>query len=128
MVVYWNNKWIHGELISQNRNMMNIRFSNSKDGFAWVLTNVYAPNTKWGRKALWEDISNQRNLFVDENWVILGNFNTPLKETKKMGGSQTNLDNRLDLMDFIDNHLLHDLDLHGIEYTWTNRRVGKDLM
>ena len=60
MVIYWNNKWIHGDLISQNRNMMNIRFSNSKDGFAWVLTNVDDPNTKWGRKALWEDITNER--------------------------------------------------------------------
>lgn len=47
----------------------------------------------------------------------MGDFNTPLKEDEKWGGSQTNLDNRLDLMDFIDNQLLHDLDLHGIEYT-----------
>ena len=45
-----------------------------------------------------------------------------------MGGSQTNLDNRLDLMDFIDYHLLHDMDLHGFGYTWTNRRTSKDLI
>ena len=31
-------------------------------------------------------------------------------------------------MYFIDHHLLHDLDLHGIEYTWTNIRTGKDLI
>ena len=65
---------------------------------------------------------------VDENWIIMGDVNTPLKENEKMGGSQTNLDNRLDLMDFIDNHLLHDMDLHWIDYTWTNRRVGKDFI
>lgn len=47
---------------------------------------------------------------------------------KKWGGIQTNLDKRLDLMDFIGNHLLHDLDLHGVEYTWTNRRTRKDLI
>ena len=45
-----------------------------------------------------------------------------------MGGSQTNLDNRLDLMDFIDYHLLHDMDMHEIDYTWTNRRTSKDLI
>ena len=66
---------------------MNIRFSNSKDGSAWVLTNVYAPNSKWGRKALWEDITNQRKKIVEENWIIMGDFNTLLKESKKMGGS-----------------------------------------
>ena len=59
---------------------------------------------------------------------MMGDLNTPLKEAKKWGGSQTNLDNRLDLMDFIDYHLLHDLDLHGIEYTWINRRTRKDLI
>ena len=63
MAVYWNNKQINGELISQNRNIMNISFSNSKDGYAWVLTNAYASNSKWARKALWEDITNQRKFF-----------------------------------------------------------------
>lgn len=53
MAIFCINKGIQGELISQNRNMMNVRFSNSKDGFTWVLTNVYAPNSKSGRKALW---------------------------------------------------------------------------
>ena len=36
-----------------------------------------------------------------------------------MGESQTNLDNRLELMDFINSHLLHDMDLYGVDYTWT---------
>ena len=113
MSVFWKSRWIQGELISQNRNMMNVRFFNSKDGFNWVLTNVYAPNSKWRRKALWEEILNKRKLFANENWIVMGEFNTLLKEAEKWGGSQTNLDNRLDLMDFIDHHLLHDLDLHG---------------
>lgn len=51
--VFQINKWIQGKLIYQNRNMMNVCFVNSKYNFGWVLTNVYAPNTKWGRKALW---------------------------------------------------------------------------
>ena len=37
-------------------------------------------------------------------------------------------DNRLDVMNFIVLHMLHDLDLHGIEYTWMSRRTGKDLI
>lgn len=101
MAIFWINRWIQGDLISQNINMMIVRFTNSKDGFIWVLTNVYAPNSKWGRKALWEEISNQRKLFDNENWIVMGDFNTPLKEAKKWGGIQTNLDNRLDLMDFM---------------------------
>ena len=117
MAIFWINRWIQGEIISQNKNMMKVRFKNSKNDFSWVLTNVYAPKSKWGRKALWEEISNQRKLLADENWIVMGNFNTPLKENEKWGGSQTNLDNRIDLMEFIDQHILHDIDLHTIEYT-----------
>lgn len=87
MAVYWNDRCINGEFISQNRNMMNIKFSNTKDGSSWVLTNVYDPNSKWGRKTLWEALTNQRKNFVDENWIIMEDFNTSLKENEKMGGS-----------------------------------------
>lgn len=128
MEVFWNDRYISRELISHNRNMMNIRFSNAKDGTSWVLTNVYAPNSKWVRKALWDSLSNKRNNFLDENWITMGDFNTPLKENKKMGGSQTNLHSRLELMEFIDSHLLYDMDLHGVNYTWTNIRIGKDII
>ena len=58
MKIYWNDRSIVGKPISQNRNIMNIRFTNSKDGLYWVLTNVYAPNSKWCRKELWEALTN----------------------------------------------------------------------
>ena len=96
---------------------MNVRFTNSKDYFCWVLTNVYTPNSKWGRKALWTEISNQRNFFEEDNWIVIGDFNAPLKENEKWGGSQTLLDSRIDLLEFIDQHTLHDIDLYGVEYT-----------
>ena len=31
-------------------------------------------------------------------------------------------------MDFIDYHLLNGMNLHGIDYSWTNRRNGKNLI
>ena len=67
--------------------MMNGHFVNSKDNFSWVLTNVYAPNTKWRRKTLWEEISNQRKHFAEDKWSVIGDFNTPLKESEKWGGN-----------------------------------------
>ena len=79
MKFLWNDKNTHGELISQNRNMISIIFSNAKDDTSWVQTNVYEPNTKWGRKALWMEIFNHRKKFADEDWIIMGDFNTPLK-------------------------------------------------
>ena len=79
-------------------------------------------------------IFEEQNLYLtsipslDENWIVMGDFNTHLKENEKMGGSQTNLENKLELMEFIDSHLLHGIELHGLEYTWTNRRSRKGLI
>ena len=36
------------------------------------------------------------------------------------------LDGRVDLMDFINKEGLMDLDLHGIDFTWSNKRLGND--
>ncbi|XP_057844038.2 uncharacterized protein LOC131053448 [Cryptomeria japonica] len=58
----------------------------------------------------------------------MGDFNTPLHDSENFGGSQVDMDCRMDLMDFIDLHALHDVDLQGESFTWTNRRSGDDLI
>lgn len=55
-------------------------------------------------------------------------FNTPLKEDAKMGGLPLQLEGRKDLMDFSNDQDLMDVDLQGINYTWTNRRTSSDLI
>ena len=50
IVVIFNCSNIKGEIILQINNMVNVRCWNTKDGTSWVQTNVYDPNTKWGRK------------------------------------------------------------------------------
>lgn len=77
LAIFWSSRWIQGELVSQNSNIMNIRFINSRDNFSWILTNVYAPNSKWGRKALWTKISSQKKFFEDDNWIVIRDFTTP---------------------------------------------------
>lgn len=47
----------------------------------------------------------------------MGDFNTPLMNGEKFGGSQINLESKEDLKNFIDNQGLIDLDLHGASFT-----------
>ena len=56
----------------------------------------------------------------------MGDFNVPLYDQEKKGGNVSQLDGRLDLMEFITNEGLMDMDLHGIEFTWTNKRTGNE--
>lgn len=41
----------------------------------------------------------------------MGDFNMPLKENEKYGGIPSQLESRMDLMNFINNQILHDVDL-----------------
>ena len=56
----------------------------------------------------------------------MGDFNVPLYDHEKKGGNVSQLEGRLDLMDFINKEGLMDMDLHGIQFTWSNKRIGED--
>ncbi|XP_059065729.1 uncharacterized protein LOC131857337 [Cryptomeria japonica] len=58
----------------------------------------------------------------------MGDVNTPLKECEKFGRIVAQLGRRMDLMNFIDNQALYDVDLQGANFTWMNRQVGADLI
>ena len=56
----------------------------------------------------------------------MGDFNVPLYDHEKKGGNVSQHDGRLDLMDFINKEGLLDMDLHGIQFTQSNKRSGED--
>ena len=64
----------------------------------------------------------------DQNgkWIVMGNLNVPLYDQEKKGRNARHLDGRLDLLEFISKEGLMDLDLHGIQFMWTNKRIGND--
>ena len=57
---------------------------------------------------------------------IMGDFNVPLYDHEKMGCNASQLEGRLDLMEFINKEGLMDMDLHGIQFTWSNKREGNE--
>ena len=50
----------------------------------------------------------------------MGDFNVPLYDHEKKGGNVSQLEGRLDLM-----YLMY-MDLHGIQFIWSNKRVGNE--
>ena len=55
-----------------------------------------------------------------------GDFNVPLYDHEKKGENVSQLDGKLDFMDFINKEGLMDLALLGIDFTWSNKRVGDE--
>lgn len=116
-MIFWNKNTIIGKEIISAFNRNSVLLEHIKDNFVWVLSNVYAPNTKSRRAKFWKSLATDRLQFADQSWIIMGDFNTPLKDEDKMGGIPLHLDGKQDLMDFINDQALIDVDLQGINYT-----------
>ena len=57
----------------------------------------------------------------------MGDFNSPLYPSKKVGGAIDFTDSMKDLADFINTNDLMDLKLRGFKLTWLNNK-GEDLI
>lgn len=86
IVVFWNQNNIRGEVVEVNLNFLSIKFIHLKSNFEWVNTNIYATNTKAGRAKYWKLVENHRLSFCDSPWLVMGDFNYPLKDNEKFGG------------------------------------------
>ncbi|CAL1356987.1 unnamed protein product [Linum trigynum] len=57
-------------------------------------------------------------------YVVIGDFNTTLREGEKDGGNAWNTAHSISLRDFVQDLGLHDPGYQGDPFTWTNRRMG----
>ncbi|XP_059070347.1 uncharacterized protein LOC131860019 [Cryptomeria japonica] len=117
IAIFWNLKRVSRELVMQDSNLASIRFNHIGDGTSLLLTNIYAPNNRLGRSKFWKKLEAIRALYKDDMWIIMGDFNTPLHDDEKFGGLPSQLDSRMDLLNFINNQGLHDIDLQGAKFT-----------
>lgn len=124
----WNTHFIQGIPLCDDDNHVATLFKHTRDGFSCILFNTYTPNNKVFRRRFWASLSSFRRNHPNTPWLIMGDFNTPLQESEKFGGSQIQMDSKQDLLDFINDQCLIDLDLSGDTYTLTNRRVGDELI
>lgn len=87
-MTFSNQDRIQGTPILRDANHVATRFKHIRDDFSWIFSNIYAPNSKTARRNFWKKHESFRSCFPNENWVIMGDFNTPLLESEKFGGSQ----------------------------------------
>ncbi|KAH9320632.1 hypothetical protein KI387_015271 [Taxus chinensis] len=123
LAVFWDTKIIHGNVLFSSQNYLAINFNSLEKNSSWILSNIYAPNTTTGRRNLWKELAWFGNNFEDSNWLIMGDFNTPLNPREKFGGNSDFSNNMEDFVDFISYLNLMDIELHGNQYTWSNRRI-----
>ncbi|WMV15422.1 hypothetical protein MTR67_008807 [Solanum verrucosum] len=91
-------------------------FTGKSLAFTWVLTGIYAPNSREERKEVWWEVGSARGLF-NGSWAVCGDFNTVRFPSEKKNCSRITK-SMTDLSDFIEAMSLLDLQLAGGRYTW----------
>ena len=126
IMIMWKHSLFLGTFLNANKHFMVVNIKSIALNKEWYIVNVYAPNIKNSTKILWNTLSNIKSNDYYGRWIFLGNFNVPLYEHEKKGVNVSQLDGRLDFLDFINREGLMDLDILGIDFTWSNKRVGND--
>ena len=67
----------------------------------WIVFNFYDPNTQNGRLSTWDEATNVADSMREGNILCMGEFNTPLYPSEKMGGLEDFSDSMKDLEDFL---------------------------
>ena len=112
--------------MNASKHLMVVKITSIDHNKEWYIVNIYAPNTKNLRKKIWDTLSHIKSNDYFGRWIIVGDFNVLLYDHEKKGGNVSQLEGRLDLMDFINKEGLMDMDLHGIQFTWHSKRICKD--
>lgn len=117
-----------GSLIHSKKNCLVVRMKDLRTLIQWYLINVHAPNARFPRDHLWSSlcclIGNQKN----DLWMVAGDFNYPLYPSEKPSGCEDYSESITELADFISYFDLMDINLSDSKFTWSNRRLGKNLI
>jgi hypothetical protein len=90
-----------------------------------ILSCVYGLPDKRDRLVFWDSFANIGNLF-EASWLCIGDFNSVLDQSKKLGGKPVSSSSNCPFRSFIDLFGMIDLGFVGNPYTWCNNRQGLD--
>ena len=114
--ILWKDKVII-DILRMHPQFIHLKVSNQgrRD---WLLTMVYGSPNHSIRKKLWRDL-NQKNLVVDEPWVIAWDFNsvTSVEEISNSGLIDQRRCAGFNIWLF--EHTLIDLGFNGAKFTWS---------
>lgn len=77
---------------------------------------------------LWSSLVSFMSSSLGDFWMLADDFNSSLYPSKKVGGLEDYYYSMNDLANFIYLVGLMDINLIGSKFTWSNRRLGQNLI
>ncbi|XP_021611709.1 uncharacterized protein LOC110614474 [Manihot esculenta] len=121
--VCWNNNGFELKVLNTHPQFVNCRIKPTW-GSPWIVSFVYgSPNTGL-RRLLWEDIR-LSCLNMDEEWVVLGDFNVVVSMEEQYGYRTYNASGSRKFQIWLFDTALVDIGYEGVPFTWS-RSDGRD--
>ena len=93
----------------------------------WIMSCIYEPPDRKDRLAFWASFESFGSLF-EAPWLCIGDFNSVLDQTEKLGGHPVSSTSNCPFRNFINLFGMIDLGFVGNPYTWSNNRQGMHLI
>ncbi|XP_057432586.1 uncharacterized protein LOC130725366 [Lotus japonicus] len=118
----WNKQWGSIDIISSHRQLVHTRITPRGAGSSMLATFVYGSPNVSARYLLWRELRHiAASIF--EPWAVVGDFNSYLHASDKVGGGPPNLLSMNKFRDCIVDCSLSDIGFKGPPFTWEGRGV-----
>ena len=94
-----------------------------KLNYTITIINIYMPNTYAEKQDCWKSLQDLKHTEYGTNCILGGDFNTVLKQDKKIRGAVVREIHQKDLKDLLMQSNLFDVKSSKFKYTWNNKRV-----
>ncbi|XP_057444772.1 uncharacterized protein LOC130737018 [Lotus japonicus] len=120
--IFWSKSWGSVEVLYSHRQLVHLRIKPNNGQPHFLVTFVYgSPNVSL-RDFLWRELR-QLASHITEPWVVMGDFNTYLHASDKVGGGPPNMLSMSKFRNCIEECSLSDLGFKGPPFTWEGRGV-----
>ncbi|XP_028783726.1 uncharacterized protein LOC114739817 [Neltuma alba] len=124
--VLWNEDSMHVNYICSSTQFVHCKIVDVKHNNSFFATFVYGETSPQKRIPLWLSLKAIAEA-TEEAWLVIGDFNTFLDTTDKMGGSPANHGAMKNFADCIREAELFALPIEGEKFTWEKKGVKERL-
>jgi hypothetical protein len=96
-------------------------YSDTPPHSPWILSCVYGSPNKRDRRAFWDTFASIGEGF-EASWLCIGDFNSVLDQTEKIGGRPVYSSSHYPFRSFIDHFGIIDVGFVGNPFTWVNNK------
>ncbi|XP_060183185.1 uncharacterized protein LOC132613154 [Lycium barbarum] len=118
--VNWKPEYYQVTPIKRTAQVITCEVKNIPQQMSFLLSFVYAFNTKDERKELWDTLMGiQRS--NNQPWLLIGDFNSVLHEEDRIGGNPVSWAEVVDFANCVDECGLIEIPHQGNQYTWSDK-------